>query len=90
MDQSIGNGHYGGESDARLPSKHTSWTEILTEEPIAWMVIAVAAGFVLGGGARRSGGLAILTMLGQLVVREVLGESASLSDLFGNATERPT
>jgi hypothetical protein len=54
------------------------------------MAIAAAAGFMLGGGARRSGGLAILTMLGQIVVREAFGDFASLGDFIGKAQEKTT
>ena len=45
---------------------------------------------MLGGGARRSGGLAILTMLGQIVVREAFGDFASLGDFIGKAQEKTT
>jgi hypothetical protein len=54
------------------------------------MAIAAAVGFMLGGGARRSGGLAILTMLGQIVVREAFGDLASLGDFIGKAQEKTT
>ena len=74
MDQSTGKGHSGGESGVRS-RQDTAWTEIVKEEPIACMAIAAAAGFMLGGGARRPGGLAILTMLGRIVVNEALGDS---------------
>ena len=62
MDQSTGSGHSGGGSGVRSRHKDTTWNEIVKEEPIACMAIAAEAGFMLGGGARRSGGLAILTM----------------------------
>lgn len=90
MDQSTGNGHSASSRDAR--SRHTdkTWTGIVKDEPIAFLAIAAAAGFMLGGGARRAGGLTILTMLGQIVVREALGESASLGGLIGNAQEETT
>ena len=74
MDQSTGKGHSGGESGVRS-RQDTAWTEIVKEEPIACMAIAAEAGFMLGGGARRPGGLAILTMLGRIVVNEALGDS---------------
>ena len=67
----------------RLHSHHDrTWTEMVQEEPVVWLAIAAAAGFVLGGGARQAGGLTILTLLGQIVVRETLGESVSLDDIF--------
>jgi hypothetical protein len=62
-----------------------SWTEIIEEEPIACLAIAAAAGFILGGGMKRSGGLTILTMLGQIVLREAYGDS-SLGALVEEAT----
>jgi hypothetical protein len=87
MDQSNGNGQSGGPRGGRSRShaKDRTLTEVVQEEPIACLAIAVAAGFLLGGGARRSGGLTILTMLGQIVVREALGESAALGELFSEA-----
>jgi hypothetical protein len=90
MDQSTGSGHSGGGSRTRSRHKDTTWTEIAKEEPIACMAIAAAVGFMLGGGARRSGGLAILTMLGQIVVREAFGDFASLGDFIGKAQEKTT
>lgn len=72
MDESKQNGRVsgGGQSAA-----DTTWTEIVQAEPIACLAIAAAAGFLLGGGMRRKGGMTVLTMLGQIVVREVLGDS---------------
>lgn len=90
MDQSNGNGNSGGSRDVRPSHKDKTWTEIVKEEPVACLAIAAAAGFVLGGGARRAVGLTILTMLGQIVVREVFGESASLSDFMGKPQEETT
>jgi len=89
MDQSTGKGHSGGESGVRS-RQDTAWTEIVKDEPIAFIAIAAAAGFMLGGGARRSGGLAILTMLGQIAVREALGGSTSLDDFIGKVQEKTT
>jgi hypothetical protein len=87
MDRSNGSSHSSVRRDERSPRQHRDWTltELVQEEPIACLAIAAAAGFLLGGGARRAGGLTILTMLGQIVVREALGESASLGDLIGEA-----
>jgi|HubBroStandDraft_3_1064219.scaffolds.fasta_scaffold486379_2 hypothetical protein len=81
MDQSTGNGNSGFERAAR-PSPDRTLTDIIKEEPIACLAIAAAVGFLVGGGAKRQGGLTILTMLGQIVVREALGNGASLSDLI--------
>jgi hypothetical protein len=88
MDQPNGNGQSSGRrgGGSRSHAKNRTLTEVVQEEPIACLAIAVAAGFLLGGGARRAGGLTILTMLGQIVVRETLGESASsLGELFNEA-----
>ena len=79
-----------GEIGAGSLHKDTTWTEIVREQPIACMAIAAAAGFMLGGGARRAGGLAILTMLGQIVVREAFADSVSLDDFIGKAQEKTT
>jgi hypothetical protein len=87
MDQSTGNGNSGFERAARPPRTDRTLTDLIKEEPIACLAIAAAAGFVLGGGAKRQGGLTILTMLGQIIVREALGNGASLSDLIGEARE---
>jgi hypothetical protein len=62
-----------------------SFGELVAEQPVTSLAIAAAAGFVLGGGARRSGGLTILALLIQVAMREGLGESASLGDLLGAA-----
>lgn len=89
MNQSNGNGHNDGDTpDARPRLSDRTWTEIVKEDPIACLAIAAAAGFVLGGGARRAGGLTILTMLGQIVVREAFGDSASPSDFIARAQEK--
>jgi hypothetical protein len=97
MDRSIGNGagngcngNSGFERPARSQQQDRTWTDIIQEEPIAFLAIAAAAGFLLGGGARRAGGLTILTMLGQVVVREALGEAGSLGDIFGEPREKTT
>jgi hypothetical protein len=96
MDRSIGNGGNGGsgnsgfERPARSKQQDRTWTDIIQEEPIAFLAIAAAAGFILGGGAKRAGGLTILTMLGQVVVREALGDVSSLGDIFGEPREKTT
>jgi hypothetical protein len=59
--------------------------EMVAERPIASLAIAAAAGFVVGGGARRTGGLTILALLLQVAMRESTGESSSLGDLIGAA-----
>ncbi len=88
MDQSTSSAHPVGGSATRSRHKDRSLTEIVKEEPIACVAIAAAAGFMLGGGARRPGGLAILTLLGRLVIGEAFGNSASLDDFIGKIQER--
>jgi len=84
MDRSNGNGHSGGESKSRSSFSDRTLTDVIKDEPIACLAVAAAAGFLLGGGAKHSGGLTILTMLGQIIVREALGDSgSSLGNLMG-------
>jgi hypothetical protein len=78
MEPPIGSGNSGFERAVPARDGDRTWTEIVKEQPIAFLAIAAAAGFVLGGGARRAQSLLILTMLGQIVVRELFGDSASL------------
>ena len=49
------------------------------------VAVAAAAGFILGGGARSTGGLTILALLIQVAMREGSSESASIGDLLGAA-----
>jgi len=86
MDQSNGNSDSAGGRKSRPYNKDRTLTDIVKEEPIACLAVAAAAGFLLGGGAKHSGGFTILTMLGQIIVREALGES--LGDLMGLGEER--
>jgi hypothetical protein len=72
MEKSISNSGFGG--TARLGNQDSTWTEMVREEPIASLAIAAALGFILGGGIRQSRSLPILTMLGQIVVRELFGD----------------
>ena len=93
MDRSTGNGGNGNsgfEPAVRSDHQDKTWTEIIQDQPIAFLALAAAAGFIIGGGARRTGGFTILTLLGQMVVREALGDSGSLADLFGEAREKTT
>ncbi|HVN29743.1 MAG TPA: hypothetical protein VMT64_14705 [Candidatus Binataceae bacterium] len=55
----------------------------VTEQPVTSLALAAAAGFTLGGGARRSGGLTILALLLQVAMREGNGESSLLGKLLG-------
>jgi hypothetical protein len=50
-----------------------SLTEIVQEQPITSLAVAIAAGFILGGGVRRTHGLALLMLLGQMAMRDAVG-----------------
>ena len=60
-----------------------SFTEMVKEQPVMWLAIAAAAGFVLGGGVRRSNGVALLMLIGQTAMRDALGQF--VSDTLGNS-----
>lgn len=79
---SISNGHRNGSDSA---SKPASFSELIAQQPVTSIAVAAAAGFILGGGARRAGGLTILALLIQVAMREGSSESASLGDLLGAA-----
>ena len=51
--------------------------EIIQEQPVVCLAIAAAAGFVLGGGMRRTNGLALLALIGQMAMRDALGNIVS-------------
>ena len=87
MDRASGNGNSAVGRKSRANSGDRTLTDLVKEEPIACLAAAAAVGFLLGGGTKNSGGLTILTMLGQIIVREALGE-APLSDLMGVGEER--
>ena len=53
------------------------------EQPVTSLAVAAAAGFILGGGAKGTGGLTILGLLVQVAMREGLGETGLLGDLLG-------
>jgi hypothetical protein len=82
LHNSTSNGHAKAEGSSSKPG---TLTEFIVQQPVTSLAIAAAAGFVLGGGARRSGGLTILALLLQVAMREGLGESSSLADLLGAA-----
>jgi hypothetical protein len=77
--------HNGHAKENRAPSKAGTFTELIAEQPVTAVAVAAAAGFILGGGARRMGGLTILALLIQVAMREGSSESASISDLLGAA-----
>jgi len=46
------------------------------------LAIAGAAGFIIGGGARYPGGIAILAALARVAAREALGDNPVLDDFM--------
>jgi len=80
MDRAMRNGDSGtqhdgsGHHDSTSQHEDRTLTDVVREQPVACLAIAAAAGFVLGGGARRSGGLTILALMGQIAMREALGD----------------
>jgi len=86
MDRANGNGHSGGTPKSRSSNGDRTLTDLVKEEPVVCLAVAAAAGFLLGGGAKLSGGLTILTMLGQIIVKEAIGDSA-LDGLMGGVGE---
>ncbi|HXN84671.1 MAG TPA: hypothetical protein VN867_01315 [Candidatus Binataceae bacterium] len=88
-EQSKQNGHsHAGESRAsHRPRRDESaskddLTEIIKAQPIVCLAIAGAAGFIVGGGARSPGGIAILAALARVAAREALGDSSALDDFM--------
>jgi hypothetical protein len=77
--------HNGHAKEDRVASKAGTFTELIAEQPVTSIAMAAAAGFILGGGARRTGGLTILALLIQVAMREGSSEAASIGDLLGAA-----
>ncbi len=71
MENSTQNGTHQRDSTSRHGDR--TLTEIIHEQPVACLAIAAAAGFVLGGGMRRTNGLALLALIGQVATRAALG-----------------
>ena len=76
------NGHAKGSESAAKPA---TFTELIAAQPVTSIAVAAAAGFILGGGARKTGGLSILALLIQVAMREGSSDSASIGDLLGAA-----
>ncbi len=84
LDQSVQNGQgaEGAPCSEELKSPRRSsergaektWTEIVQEDPILFLSIAAVAGFLVGGGARSRGGVALLTMAGKFAAREMVAD----------------
>jgi hypothetical protein len=58
-------------SSAPRRPRSTDVAEYVRDEPLTALAIAIAAGFVLGGGVNRRIGLAILTMVGRTALSGV-------------------
>ena len=56
--------------------------DIIKAQPIVCLALAGAAGFIIGGGARSPGGVALLAAVARLAAREVLGDSSLLDDFM--------
>jgi len=74
MDKIMHNGDSAHGDDSASHDADRTLTETIQEQPMVSLVIAGAAGFVLGGGMRRAGGMTVLALLGQIAVREVFGD----------------
>jgi hypothetical protein len=62
------------EQPVELPRRQKRHVEeLVRDEPLTALVIAVTAGFILGGGASTRVGRAALTYVGQVVVRGAVG-----------------
>jgi len=66
------NGHSKNGSDSGARHEDRTFADLIQEQPVACLALAAAAGFVLGGGMRRSNGLALLALMGQIAVRDAL------------------
>ena len=83
------NGHsHDAQSRARPRTRlddstsHDDLTDIIKAQPIVCLAIASAVGFIIGGGARSPGGIAILAALARVAAREALGDSSTESEFM--------
>ena len=77
----------GNSQSAHSPTRDESGakddlTDIIKAQPIVFLALAASAGFILGGGARYPGGIAILAAVARVAVREALGDSEALKDFM--------
>lgn len=59
------------DSSVKGATRHRDVSEYVKDEPLSALAMAIAAGFVLGGGVSRRVGLAMLTIVGQIALRSV-------------------
>jgi hypothetical protein len=62
--------------------------DYVRDEPLTALAIAAAAGFVLGGGVNRRLGLAMLTMVGRVALRNVA--ASVIAGVITNTNAKPT
>lgn len=77
MDKSTANGKTTPQSDSQSRHADNTLTELVQEQPVLSLAIAAATGFVLGGGMRARNGVALLALIGQLAMRDALGNIVS-------------
>ncbi|HLI80653.1 MAG TPA: hypothetical protein VKV03_11765 [Candidatus Binataceae bacterium] len=77
MDKSTANGNSTRRSDSQSRPEDRTLTELVQEQPVVSLAIAAATGFVLGGGMRARNGVALLALIGQIAMRDALGNIVS-------------
>ena len=77
MENETRNGTSRGSHRSKARRGDLSLTEIIQEQPVTSLAIAVAAGFILGGGVRSSNGIALLALIGQVAMRDAVGNIVS-------------
>jgi hypothetical protein len=77
MENENHNGSSPASDRARPRRNDLSLTEIIQEQPVTGLAVAMAAGFILGGGMRSTNGLALLALIGQVAMRDALGTLVS-------------
>jgi hypothetical protein len=82
MEKSMHNVDSGPRNASASRRADRTLTEVVKEQPILCLAMAAAAGFVIGGGVRRSRALTILTLLGEIAVRKALGDL--VTEILGN------
>jgi hypothetical protein len=67
---------------------HRTIGHYVRDEPLTALAIAAAAGFVLGGGVNRRLGLAMLTIVGRVALRNVA--ASVITGVITNTNAKPT